>query len=60
MFLKKTLSHIFPLKIDHVYWQCKNIQNRVPESGHATIKYFTKIVEFKRFPKQALSYTFVF
>ena len=38
----------------------KNIQNRVPESGHATIKYFTKIVEFKRFPKQALSYTFVF
>ena len=37
----------------------KNIQIRVSESGHATVKYFIEILKFWMFLKQALSHTFV-
>ena len=35
------------------------IQNRAPESGHATVKHFTETVEFKRFVKVKLFHTFL-
>ena len=38
---------------------CKNARIRVPESGHATVKYFTEIVEFKMFLKTAFYYIFL-
>ena len=56
MFLKQTLSHVF----DSQNGSCvlalyKNAQLRVPESGHATVKYFIEMVKFKRFLKTMLS-----
>ena len=60
MFLKQALSHIF------LSWNSscilplyKCIQIRVSESGHATVKYFTEIVEFKMFLKTAFYYIFL-
>ena len=34
----------------------KSTQIRIPESRHATVKYFTEIMEFKRFLKTTLSH----
>ena len=37
----------------------KNTQIRVSESGHATVKYFAEIAEFKMFLKITLSHVFL-
>ena len=37
----------------------KNTQICDPEHGHATVKHFTEIVEFKRFVKVTLSHIFL-
>ena len=37
----------------------KNTLIRVIESGHATVKYFTEIAEFKIFLKTTLSHIFL-
>ena len=52
MFLKQALSHNFvSLNGSCVLTQYKNTQIRAPESGHATVKYFTGIVTLKFFLK---------
>ena len=58
MFLKQALSHIFISQNDScVLTLYKNTQIRVLQSGHATVKYFTKTVEFlKRFFKEFLGF----
>ena len=60
MFLKQTLSHIFVSSNDFcVLTLHKNAQIRVSASGHATVKYFTEIVEFKKVIKITLSHIFL-
>ena len=60
MILKKTLSNNFLwLNRFEVSTQTTIIENCVPESGHATVKYFTKILKFRMFLKQTLSHIFV-
>ena len=60
MFLKQALSHIFISQNDScVLTLYKNTQIRVLQSGHATVKYFTETVEFKRFLKIMLSHIFL-
>ena len=52
MFLKQTLSHIIVSQNgSYVVTLHKNTQIRVPESGHATVKYFTETAKFKGFLK---------
>ena len=60
MFLKQTMSHIFVFQNGScVLTFHKNTQIRVPKSGHATVKYFTEILEFKMFLKVTLSHIFL-
>ena len=60
MFLKQTLSHIIVSQNGScVVTLHKNTQIRVPESGHATVKYFTETAKFKRFLKITLSHIFL-
>ena len=59
MFLKQTLSHIFVSK-NGLLTLYKNTQIRVLNSGHATVKYFTEIVEFKMFLKTTLSHILLY
>ena len=47
MILKKTLPHNFLwLNRFHVLTQTALIKNLLPEIGHATVKYFIKILKF--------------
>ena len=58
--LKKTLSHNFLwFNSFHVSTHTTIIQNRVPESGHATVIYFVEILKFRMFLIQTLSHIFV-
>ena len=59
-FLKKTLSNNFLwFKNFHLSTQATIIQNRIPVSGHATLKYFSVTLKFWMFLKQTLSNTFL-
>ena len=59
MILKKTVAHnFFWFNSFQVLAQTKLVQNRVPESGHATVKYFIEILKFLMFLKQAQSQFF--
>ena len=61
MFLKQTLSHNFvSYNGSCVLTLYKNTQARAStEPGHATVKYFTETVEFKRFLNITLSHVFL-
>ena len=59
MILKKTVAHNYLwFNSFQVLAQTKLVQNRVPESGHATVKYFIEILKFLMFLKQAQSQFF--
>ena len=59
-YLLNRLSHIFLSENNScVVTLNKNIQICVPESGHATVKYFIEILNFWMFLKQTLSHIFV-
>ena len=59
-YLLNRLFHIFLSENNSfVVTLNKNIQICVPESGHATVKYFIEILNFWMFLKQTLSHIFV-